>query len=65
LSEGDINELHVGLKGTMNTLLPQDLAVKTHRTRGRLKAGKTGGGNAYPGSHPDDARSKRPPRSAK
>ena len=31
LSEGEINELHVGLKGTMNALFLKDLAAKTHR----------------------------------
>jgi site-specific DNA recombinase len=48
LSEGEINELHVGLKGTMNALFLKDLAIKTHRgIRGRIEAGKIGGGNAY------------------
>ena len=31
LAEGAINELHVGLKGTMNALFLKDLATKTHR----------------------------------
>ena len=31
LAEGEINELHVGLKGTMNALFLKDLAAKTHR----------------------------------
>ena len=31
LSEGEISELHVGLKGTMNALFLKDLAIKTHR----------------------------------
>jgi DNA invertase Pin-like site-specific DNA recombinase len=48
LSEGEISELHVGLKGTMNALFLKDLAAKTHRgIRGRVEAGKVGGGNAY------------------
>ena len=48
LSEGEITELHVGLKGTMNALFLKDLALKTHRgIRGRVEAGKIGGGNAY------------------
>lgn len=48
LSEGEISELHVGLKGTMNALFLKDLAIKTHRgIRGRVEAGKIGGGNAY------------------
>jgi DNA invertase Pin-like site-specific DNA recombinase len=48
LSEGEITELHVGLKGTMNALFLKDLAAKTHRgIRGRVEAGKVGCGNAY------------------
>ncbi len=31
LSEGEINPLHVGLKGTMNALFLKDLADKTRR----------------------------------
>ena len=47
LSEGEINELHVGLKGTMNALFLKDLALKTHRgQRGRVEAGKSGSGRA-------------------
>ncbi|MAU40057.1 MAG: resolvase [Kordiimonas sp.] len=48
LTEGDINELHIGLKGTMGALFLKDLADKTRRgLRGRVEAGKSGGGNAY------------------
>ena len=48
LSEGEISELHVGLKGTMNALFLKDLADKTRRgLRGRVEAGKSGGGNSY------------------
>jgi DNA invertase Pin-like site-specific DNA recombinase len=48
LAEGEISELHVGLKGTMNALFIKDLASKTRRgMRGRVEAGKSGGGNAY------------------
>ena len=48
LSEGEINELHVGLKGTMNALFLKDLAAKTHRgLRGRVEAGKSSGGLCY------------------
>ena len=48
LSEGEITELHVGLKGTMNALFLQDLAAKTHRgIRGRVEKGKSGGGLCY------------------
>ncbi|MGK9171592.1 recombinase family protein [Inquilinus limosus] len=57
LAEGQISELHVGLKGTMNALFLKDLAAKTHRgIRGRVEAGKIGGGLCYgyrvvPGAH--------------
>ena len=48
LSEGEISELHVGLKGTMNALFLKDLAAKTHRgIRGRVEKGKSGGGLCY------------------
>ncbi|MBV1703170.1 MAG: recombinase family protein [Hyphomicrobiales bacterium] len=48
LSEGEVTHLHVGLKGTMNALFLKDLADKTRRgQRGRVEAGKSGGGNAY------------------
>ena len=48
LSEGEIGPLHIGLKGTMNALFLKDLADKTRRgLRGRVEAGKSGGGNAY------------------
>ena len=48
LSEGDVSELHIGLKGTMGALYLKDLADKTRRgLRGRVEAGRSGGGNAY------------------
>ncbi|WP_323041522.1 recombinase family protein [Gemmobacter sp.] len=48
LAEGEITELHVGLKGTMNQLFLKDLAAKTRRgLRGRVEAGLSGGGNSY------------------
>lgn len=48
LAEGEISELHVGLKGTMNALFLKDLAAKTHRgIRGRVEKGKSGGGLCY------------------
>ena len=48
LSEGDVTHLHVGLKGCMNALFLKDLADKTRRgLRGRIEAGKSGGGNSY------------------
>lgn len=48
VSEGQITELHVGLKGTMNALYLKDLAQKTHRgLEGRVRAGRSGGGLCY------------------
>jgi DNA invertase Pin-like site-specific DNA recombinase len=48
LGEGEIGVLHIGLKGTMNALFLKDLADKMRRgLRGRIEAGKSGGGNAY------------------
>lgn len=48
LSEGQIGELHIGLKGTMGALYLKDLADKTRRgLRGRIEAGRSGGGNSY------------------
>jgi site-specific DNA recombinase len=48
LSEGEISELHVGLKGTMNALFLKDLVDKTRRgLRGRIEAGSSGGGLTY------------------
>ena len=48
LSEGEITDLQVGLNGTMNALYLKDLADKTRRgLRGRVEAGRSGGGNSY------------------
>jgi hypothetical protein len=48
LSEGEVNELHIGLKGTMGALYLKDLADKTRRgLRGRVEDGKSGGGLCY------------------
>ena len=47
-ADGEVSELHVGLKGTMNALFLKDLAVKTHRgLEGRVRKGKSAGGRAY------------------
>jgi len=43
LAEGEISELHVGLKGTMDALFLKDLVAKTHRGL-RVEDGKSGGG---------------------
>ena len=48
LAEGEIGELHVGLKGTMNALFLRDLADKTRRgLSGRIKKGRSAGGLCY------------------
>ena len=48
VAEGVINELHIGLKGTMSALYLKDLAQKTKRgLEGRIAKGKSGSGNAY------------------
>jgi DNA invertase Pin-like site-specific DNA recombinase len=48
ISEGEISELHVGLKGTMNALLLKDLAQKTRRgLEGRVREGKSAGGLCF------------------
>ena len=48
LAEGEISELHVGLKGTMNALFLKDLAAKTHRgLRGRIEDKRSAGGISY------------------
>ncbi len=48
LTEGEISELHIGLKGTMNALFLKDLAVKIRRgQRGRVAAGFSAGGLSY------------------
>jgi site-specific DNA recombinase len=48
LSEGEISELHIGLKGTMGALYLKNLADKTRRgLHGRIEAGRCGGGLCY------------------
>ncbi len=48
IAEGDVSEIHVGLKGTMNALFLKDLAQKTHRgLRGRIEAGKAASGKSF------------------
>jgi site-specific DNA recombinase len=47
-AEGEISELHVGLKGTMNALFLKDLGQKVHRgLEGRVREGRSGGGLCY------------------
>ena len=48
LAEGEVSELHIGLKGTMNALYLKDLAQKTHRgLEGRIRKGRSAGSLAY------------------
>ena len=48
LSEGKVDELHIGLKGTMNALFLKDLASKIRRgQRGRIANGFSAGGLSY------------------
>lgn len=48
LSEGTVDELHVGLKGTMNALFLRDLAAKIRRGQsGRVISGFSAGGLSY------------------
>jgi site-specific DNA recombinase len=48
LSEGEVSELHIGLKGTMGALFLRDLADKTRRgLEGRVRQGRSGGGLCF------------------
>ena len=48
LAEGRVDELHIGLKGTMNALFLKDLASKIRRgQRGRIISGFAAGGLSY------------------
>ncbi len=48
VAEGEISELHIGLKGTMSSLFLKDLAQKNHRgLEGRARKGKSAGGVTY------------------
>ena len=48
LAEGEISEMHIGLKGTMNALFLKDLGAKTRRgLEGGIAAGKSAGGLCY------------------
>lgn len=48
VSEGEISDLHIGLKGTMSSLFLKDLAQKTRRgLEGRVRKGKSAGGLTY------------------
>ena len=48
VADGEISELHIGFKSTLNALYLKDLAAKTRRgMRGRVEAGKSGGGLCY------------------
>jgi site-specific DNA recombinase len=48
LADGEISEMHIGLKGTMGELYLKDLAQKTHRgLQGVALEGKSAGGKSY------------------
>src|SRR6056297_4284624 len=48
VGEGDVSELHIGLKGTMSALFLKDLALKTHRgLEGRVRQGRSAGGISF------------------
>jgi DNA invertase Pin-like site-specific DNA recombinase len=48
LSEGEVSELHIGLKGTMNALFLKDLAAKSLRGQlGKARSGLAAGGIPY------------------
>jgi len=48
IAEGEISELHVGLKGAMSALFLKDLAQKTKRgLEGRVRQGRSAGGISY------------------
>jgi site-specific DNA recombinase len=48
IAEGDITDLHVGMKGTMNKVFLKDLGLKTRRGQeGRVAQGRAGGGISY------------------
>jgi len=48
LAEGDVTELHVGLKGTMGALYLKDLSHKTHRgLEGKVRSGRSVGTTPY------------------
>jgi DNA invertase Pin-like site-specific DNA recombinase len=48
VGEGAINELHIGLTGTMSALFLKDLAMRTHRgLEGRVRQGESAGGIAF------------------
>jgi site-specific DNA recombinase len=47
-AEGEINEMHIGLGGTMSALFLKNLAQETHRgLEGRVRNGKSAGGLSY------------------
>jgi site-specific DNA recombinase len=48
VADGDVSEIHIGLKGMMGSLFLRDLADKTRRgLEGRVRAGRSTGAPAY------------------
>jgi DNA invertase Pin-like site-specific DNA recombinase len=47
-SEGEVDDLRAGFKGTMNAMFLADLTIKMHRgLRGRVVAGRSASGRAF------------------
>ncbi|MCW1920867.1 recombinase family protein [Rhodobacter sp. KR11] len=48
LTEGRVDQMMIGMKGTMNAIQLRDIAVKTVRgQKGRARKGKSAGGNSF------------------
>lgn len=48
MTEGHVDQMMIGMKGTMNAIQLRDIALKTARgQRGRVRQGKCAGGNSY------------------
>lgn len=48
LTEGRVDQMMIGMKGTMNAIQLRDIGLKTVRgQRGRARQGKSAGGNCY------------------
>lgn len=48
VTEGHVDQMTTGMKGTMNAIQLRDIAIKTVRgQKGRVLQGKCAGGNSY------------------
>ena len=60
VADGEVNEMHIGLKGTMSAMFLKQLAQKVRRgLAGVIRDGRSAGGRAY-GYRPDRASPGRP-----